>query len=179
MRICMLASRLALFAASISVIACQAQQATNSEASGPVPGPGKLYLPGSDKGIDVEIVSAHPINPRPAEASSLGVTGIPDKERDLAFWQVGISSRGIVLHGIASTKPPEMVKLPSVKSTVSSNTETWVTQDAGTKVRIEAKRQRCVRADGFVFLNQVTVEIGDRTLSSCGKRGSDPSPVRE
>jgi hypothetical protein len=172
-----MANRVALFAVSISLLACQAQP--RSEASGPVPGPGKLYLPGSDKGIDVEIVSSREINPAPIEASSLGVTGVPDTDRGLAFWQVGISSRGIVLQGAVSTRPPEMVKLPPVKSTITTNTETWITSDAGTKIRIAARRERCVRQDGFVFLNQVTVQIGDHTLTSCGKRGSDSSAVRK
>jgi hypothetical protein len=122
----------------------------------------------------VEIVGS-----RPVEASDLFADGGSFHDPSNPFWQVVIDRSGIELNGAASPAPPSMVTLPPVQSRVSGVTETWATQARGQKVQVHAIRERCVRPDGFVFRQRVTVEVGMRVFVTCGNRGSDPQARKE
>ena len=148
-----------LCVSALALVACQPQQRASADA------------PGAAK---VEIVSS-----RPVEASDLFANGGSFHDSGKPFWQVVVDRSGIELNGAASPTPPAMVTLPPVKSRVSGATETWTTEASGHKIRVQAVLERCVRPDGFVFRQRVTVEIGVRVLVTCGNRGSDPQPTKE
>lgn len=139
--------------------ACRAQQ--NAESRNPT-------------APKVEIVSS-----REVEASDLSATGGSFRDQRDPFWQVEVYRGGIDLNGAASPTPPSMITLPPVPSSVNGGTETWVTQANGQNVTIRAIRGRCVRPDGFVFRQKVTVEIGTHVLVTCGNRGGDPKSTKE
>jgi uncharacterized membrane protein len=139
--------------------ACQAQQSAETRT------------PSAAK---VEIVAS-----RLVEASDLSADGGSFRDQSNPFWQVEVYRGGIDLNGAASPTPPTMITLPPVRSSVSGDTETWVTQANGEKVQIQAIRERCVRPDGFVFRQKVTVEVGTRILVTCGNRGNDPQATKE
>ena len=148
-----------LCAALLAPGACQAQQSAETRTSAVA---------------QVEIVAS-----RPAEASDLSASGGSFRDEAKPFWQVEVYRDGIDLNGSASPTPPSMITLPPVQSSINGETETWVTQANGQKVQIQATRERCVRPDGFVFRQRVTVEVGSRVLVTCGNRGNDPQATKQ
>jgi uncharacterized membrane protein len=123
--------------------------------------------------------SVQVMNSSQVEDSDLMADGGSTRDPGDPFWQVVIDRSGIHLNGAASTSPPSMISLPPVRSISDGATETWLTKANGEPIKIEALHERCVRSDGFVFRQKVTVEVGGRVLVSCGERGSDPQPTKE
>ena len=139
---------------AVALTGCQSHDAADGAATAP---------------SRVDVVDSHVV-----EASDLIADGGSFRDRGNPFWQVVIDRRGIELHGAASPQAPSMTKLPPVRSTVHGSVETWVTHARGQPVKVQAIRERCVRDDGFVFRQKVTVQVGTRVLASCGERGSEP-----
>jgi uncharacterized membrane protein len=146
------------FCAALALAACEAQKGAAFE--------------NASQGVQV-------MNSSQVEDSDLMADGGSTRDPGDPFWQVVIDRSGIHLNGAASTSPPSMISLPPVRSISDGATETWLTKANGEPIKIEALHERCVRSDGFVFRQKVTVEVGGRVLVSCGERGSDPQPTKE
>jgi hypothetical protein len=115
---------------------------------------------------------------RRVEASEIIATGGSFRDPSDPYWQVIVNSSEIALHGAAASTPPETV-FPPVQSIVTGDTETWISKAHGETVIVRAKRERCVRPDGFVFRQRVTLEVKKRTFTTCAKRGSDPEVTKD
>ena len=148
-----------LVVATIALVGCHAQEGATAAQS-------------SNRQVSV-------VSSRPVEDSDLIATGGSSRDKSNPFWQVSIDRDEIFLNGAAAPERQKPVHLPSVPSAIQGGTETWVTAAQGQTIRIQAIKKRCVRHDGFVFGQEVIVEVGDRTLKTCGSRGSDPQPTKE